>query len=424
MKSLVALALLACSAFGEVRTMTLRQALDIALQQNPDILLARLDQQRARHEVVHARDAFIPKISGGTGAAYTHGFPTSIDGAAPSIFQARTQMALFNRPQSYQLAQANEAIRGAEIDVASKQDEAVYRVATLFLDAERAARSLTTAERQIESLIRMQSLMDSRIGEGRELPIEGRKAALAVARARQSVANLTSDLINAEIALAEALGLPPDDRIRAQPEERAAIALPTEESSVERALETSKELKRLESDLQVKILEVKQHQAERLPKINLVAQYNLLAKYNNYEQFFNRFQYNNFQFGASFELPILSGRSSSAAASQAELDASKIRLEVSRTRTKITANLRRAFQEVRRAESARDLARADLDLAREQINVDLAQFDEGRLPMARVEEARATEQEKWLAYYGSQHALERARLDVLHQSGGLLAALR
>ena len=38
----------ALSLFGEVRVLTLRQALDLALAQNPDLLLARLDQQKAR----------------------------------------------------------------------------------------------------------------------------------------------------------------------------------------------------------------------------------------------------------------------------------------------------------------------------------------------------------------------------------------
>jgi outer membrane protein TolC len=402
MKSLAVFALLSLSASGEVRTMTLRQALDVALNQNPDILLARLDQQKAREQVTGARDPFVPKVYGGTGVAYTHGFPTSIDGAAPSIFQARTQMALFNRPQSYQRAQANEATRGADIDVASKQDQIVYRVAALFLDAELASKSLATAERQIESLTRMQELVESRVAEGRELPIETRRATVNVARARQSVVNLTADLIRAELTLAEALALSPDDRVHAAVEERAVLDLPTEDRSIEQALDASKELKRLESNLQVKILEAKQYQAERLPKINLVAQYNLLAKFNNYEQFFNHFQYNNWQLGASFEFPLLNGRALSSAATQA----------------------RQTFQEVHRAESARDLARADLDLAREQISVNLAQFEEGRLPMARVEEARAAEQEKWLAYYAAQHTVERARLDILHQSGTLLVALR
>jgi outer membrane protein len=245
-----------------------------------------------------------------------------------------------------------------------------------------------------------------------------------VARARQSVANLTADLIRTELTLAEALALGPDDRVHPAVEDRTAIELLPEDRSIELALDASKDLKRLESNLQLKILEAKQHQSERLPKINLVAQYNLLAKYNNYEQFFNRFQYHNWQLGASFEFPLLSGRAFSAAGTQAQIDASKIRVEVGRTRSKITSELRQTFQEVHRAESARDLARADLDLAREQITVNLAQFEEGRLSMARVEEARASEQEKWLAYYASQHTVERARLDVLHQSGTLLAALR
>jgi outer membrane protein TolC len=405
------------SSFGEVRTMSLRQALEVALNQNPDLILARLDQARAREQVTIVRDPFNLKVFGGSGAAYTNGFPTSIDGNAPSIFTARSQMALFNRPLSYQAAQANQAVRGAEIDVGAKQDEVVYRVAALFLDGERASRELTSAERQVESLARVRNLVEVRVSEGRELPIETRKAGVTLLRARQSVEQLTMDLINAETALAQVLGLGPDDRVRAAAEERGPLDLPTEERAIEDALENSRELKRLESNLQMKILEVKQHQAARLPRVNLVAQYNLLARYNNYEQFFNRFQYNNYQFGASFEIPLLVGRAPEAARSQAEIDAAKIRLEVSRTRTRIATDVRRAHQEIRRAETARDLARADLDLAREQLTIDLAQFDEGRVD-------RAAEQEKWMAYYAAQHTLERARLDVLRQSGTLLAALR
>ena len=44
----LALCATASSLFGEVRVLTLRQALELALTQNPDLLLARLDQQKAR----------------------------------------------------------------------------------------------------------------------------------------------------------------------------------------------------------------------------------------------------------------------------------------------------------------------------------------------------------------------------------------
>src|SRR6266446_10857606 len=90
-------------ALSEVRTMTLRQALDLALAQNPDLMLARLDQQKARDQVIIAHDPFVPKVFAGSGAAWTTGFPNSIEGSAPSIFQAKTVMALYDRPQSYQV---------------------------------------------------------------------------------------------------------------------------------------------------------------------------------------------------------------------------------------------------------------------------------------------------------------------------------
>src|SRR6478752_3993831 len=91
-------------AAAEVRTLTLRGALDIALQQNPDVVLARLDQQRARAQVTIEKDPFRPKLFAGSGAAYTNGFPMSIDGNAPAIIQAKAPMAIFDRPQSYRAA--------------------------------------------------------------------------------------------------------------------------------------------------------------------------------------------------------------------------------------------------------------------------------------------------------------------------------
>jgi outer membrane protein len=424
MKLLVCLLLGALSGMAEVKTMTLREALDLALSQNPDLLLARLDQQKARSQVTITRDPFIPKVFAGSGAAYTYGFPSSIEGSAPAIVQVKAQMALFNRPLSYQVAQANEAARGAAVDVERRQDEVIYRVASFYLDAEQAARSLDASQRQAASLQRVRELLDQRVAEGRELPIESKKANLAVLRAKQHLDALSLDLLNAEGALGFALGLGPDERVRAAPGERAPLEVAaSEEASIESALETSKELKSLQSNMQVKLLEIKSNQAERLPKVNLVAQYSLFAKYT-YQAYFTQFQRNNGQLGASIDIPLIVGRTGSALVAQSQADIAKLRIEVGRTRARITNDLRGAYQNLHRAETARDVARADLDLAREELGLDLAQMDEGRLPVAKVESARATEDEKWLAYYEALHTAELARLNVLRQTGTLEAALR
>jgi hypothetical protein len=43
----------ATTATAEVRVMTLRQAVDMAMARNPDVLLARLEQQKARAAKLH-----------------------------------------------------------------------------------------------------------------------------------------------------------------------------------------------------------------------------------------------------------------------------------------------------------------------------------------------------------------------------------
>lgn len=410
---------------GEVKTLTLRQAIELARAQNPDLLIARLDQEKARAQVNLTRDPFLPKLTAGTGAAYTTGYPTSIDGNPPSIIQGKFIMGIFNRSQSYLVAQARESIRGASFVTSQRQNDVIYRVAALFLDAEQASRSLQAVQREAENLARVRELTDQRVAEGRELALESKKSMLAVLRARQRAEALALDLAGSESLLGQVLGLPPSDTVKVQPEERAGLEVPeSEEASIEAALEDSNELKMLQSNMQAKLLEVKSFQATRLPKIDLFSQYAMLAR-RNYQSFVqSRFQRNNEQVGVSFEIPLIIGRAASAQMSQAQIEVQKLRVEVARTRSRIAGDLRKSYQDLRRADAVREVARADLDISREELGIFLAQMDEGRLPLARVEAARANENEKWLVYYEAQHAAEIAKLNVLKQTGTLEAALR
>lgn len=406
------------------QTMTLRQAIDQAMAQSPDVVLARLDQQKARAAIGVAKDPFSPKVYAGSGAAYTTGYPANIEGQAPSIFQVTTQMSIFDRAQSYQVAMANENLRGTEIDVAKQQDEVAYRVASLYLDAEQAARSLEIARRQMENLARVLEIMKTRAQEGRELPLEVKRAQVAVSHARLAAEGLENDLANAETSLGMALGLQAGERIRAAQEERAAIAIPqSEEAAIESAIESSKDIRRLESSMQAKMLDSKSYRAQRLPKASLIAQDEVFAKYY-YQDYYTHFQRNSAQFGASIEVPLWIGKSARAYITQDEADIEKMKIEIARTRSKIRDDVRRAYQDEKHAEAMRDVAKDDLDLAREQVNVDLAQNEEGRLAMSALEQARAAEDEKWLAYFDAQRLAERARLNVLHQTGTLVTALK
>jgi outer membrane protein TolC len=410
---------------AEVHVITLQDAVDIALKQNPDIAMARLDEQKAVEAVRIARDPFTPRISVGSGLAYSSGFPMSIEGSAPSIVQAQATQFLFNRPQSYAVAQARESARSAGIGTAAKRDEVVLRTALLYLDAERLGRLADLARKQIEAVEKIQETIRGRVQEGRELPIENTRSALNVARARQFAELLDADQAAAETSLAIVLGFSADDRVRPRSVERRLPEVPvSENAAVDAAVRTSKELRRLESALAGKGLEIRSERAARLPRVDLVAQYGLFARYNNYEDFFRKFQRHNGQLGISFQLPLTVGPGVNATAAQTEAEIAHLRLELASTRNRVAQEVRQAYRDIRKAETARQVAKLDLDLAREQLSVSLALMDEGRATLRQVEEARFVENEKWIAFYDAQYAIERASWGLLRQTGELMAVLR
>lgn len=405
--------------------MSLRQAVERALQQNPEIAMARLDELKAQEAVRVQKDPFTPHVYFGSGLAYTNGFPMSIDGAAPSVVQGRVSQFLFNRQQSYVVARTREEARGAGITASAKKDEVAFRTAVLFIDAERAARAGEMARKEVESSQKVLATVENRVQEGRELPLESKRAALSLARARQIADSLDADRETAETSLAIVLGYGADDRVQPAAEERATPPLPaSEEAAVGSALQSSGELRRLQSQIAAKGLDRRAAQAARLPHVDLVAQYGLFATFNHYQNYFLQYQRNNGEIGVSIVLPLLPGAGARAAAAEADAEASKLRIQLENTRNQIIADTHQSYREVRKAEEQRDVARLDLEVAREQLSVNLALLEEGRIRLSQVEESRIAESGKWIAFYDTQYAVERAHWNLARQTGDLLAALR
>src|SRR5262245_39552691 len=223
---LYGLTILSAAASAETRTMTLREAVELAVRQNPDLLLARLDEEKSREAIRTARDPFIPRITVGSGLAYSNGFPMSIEGSAPSIVQARASQFIFNRPQQLTIAQTREDSRGAAYALSGKREEVVYRVASLFLDAERAARLGALARKNADSQERVLGIVRAQVSEGRALPLAEKTAALNLARSRQAVDSMEADQATLETNLALALGLSAVDHIRPASADRPVPRFP------------------------------------------------------------------------------------------------------------------------------------------------------------------------------------------------------
>ena len=149
------------------------------------------------------------------------------------------------------------------------------------------------------------------------------------------------------------------------------------------AVAASKELRRIESQIASKQLEIRGVSAERWPRIDLVAQYGMLARFNNYDEFFRKFQRNNGEIGMSFQLPLTIGPGIGSRMAQSRTDAAHLRVELANARNRLAADTQQSYRDVKKAETAAEVARLDLEVAREQLSVNLAQMQEGRLAFRR-----------------------------------------
>lgn len=425
MKTALLVVLLTAFAAAEPRILTLKQSVALALEQNPELLIARLDEQKIQLEVRTIQEPFLPKLVAGSGLAYTYGMPMSVEGSAPTIVQARAIRSIWDPARGLMTAKAREDARGAGIESAIVREDAVLRTAMLHLDLERAQRALLAAHAQEEHLRRIEAAVRIRVEEGRQLPIEGKRASVNLMQVRRRLSALETNVAAFSLALCEALALDPGKGVRAALEQRATPAIPLDENeAVAAALSANKEIRKLESAVAASNLQARAHRAANWPRIDLIAQYGLLGKFNNYEDYFSRFQRHNVQVGASFQIPVFGDEAARARAAQAEVESRRLSLLARQARSKVESDTRGAWQRVRDSESGREFARMDLDLAREQVTVLLAQSDEGRASIQQIEQARIDEQEKWLALYEAETQLERAKLNLLRQTEMLAATLR
>ena len=411
-------------AAAEVHSLTLVQALEIAARQSPEVTLARLDAQRAEQGVKIALDPFRPKAYAWSGLAYTYGYPNSIDGNAPSLMQVRTDMAIYNRPKSYQVAAARETARGSEFASQAKAEDVAYQAADLFLLATQTRHQDETIAGQLPALQKVVDSMSAAVSEGSELPLELKRARVNMAISETRLSSLRLDRDYYEMMLAVVLGYSATDRVKPIDSDLSLTPMPpSEEEAAEIALRNNREMRQMQSNLLAKELDVRSFKAARLPQIDLVAQYALFAKYN-YVNYFQKFQHNNFQIGASIAFPLLIGPASSGLALQSYTDMQKIRIQLDQVRNRILSDTRRSYEQWQKAQKMRDLSHMQLDLAREEVSVLLAQNSEGRVPIARVEQARLEEGDRWIDFYNAEAQVARAKFAILRQTGTLLTAVR
>ena len=410
---------------GDARRLTLSDAIALTMQNNREVRLAAAAVSRAEAERQEIRSQFRPQIFVGTGLAGTRGFPLSIEGSAPSIFQVASSQALFNASLRNSERQAGKMRDASERSLEQTLDDTVAATVVTYFDLDRARRSLESVRGRNENFLAVEQIVEERVRAGLDPPLETTRARLNTARSRSEQVALETQATVLEIRLRGFTGIPQTDAIVTAPAEiPPARADETVDRLISLALERRPGLQALEEEVRAKQFQVRSEEATRWPRINLVSQYGLFSNINNFSDYFRKFARHNAMLGVSIMVPIYERERRAARLSKAEAELLEATYRFEQGQDNIAQRVRELWAEAQQQGAAREVARLELEFARRSVEAALARFEEGRANRLAVEQARVEESRAWVNWFQAQYRAEAARVELLRVTGEIRAVFR
>jgi outer membrane protein TolC len=397
--------------------LTMRQAVTLALQNSRDLALARVQYTVALNEVGVDRAAFLPNLYTGSGAAYTSGFP-SIGGDPPAVFQMNYNQSVFNPLLKGQQHAAEDRAKNMKLELDRIHDDVIVRAVATYLELAKVRHSLGLMRKEQASAAKILEVTRERVTANQELPIEVTRGELAQARVVERILKLEGREEALEGQIRNLTGIPDSQSIDVDSEEPSfATDLPLSELT-DQAIKSDRSIQEAENERLARQHLLRGAHLSYWPTADVVGQYSILSSFNNYDEFYKTFKRNNVSIGVRITVPIFAAKTrANVALAKSELNAAELTL--GNKRQQVRLDVQQKARTVRELEATREVARLDLKLAQETLQLDQARFDQGRLTLRDIEQARLEESDKWVAFLDADFARQQGQLTLLQATGQL-----
>ena len=404
-------------------TLTLRQAVTLAMQNSRELKLARVQYSVALNEANVDRAAFRPNLYTGAGYVYTYGFPSLPGGGPPSLFQLNYDQAIFNPMLKGQQKAAEDRAKNQKLEIDRIQDDVMLRTANAYLELAKVRHSLELIRQEQDSAQKILEVTRERVSANQELPIEVTRGELELARIREKTIKLNDrdDILSEQIR--SLTGIPDSQAVQVETEQPTFAAGQQEPELLNLALQSDRGILEAENERSAREHVLRGAHLSYWPTIDFVGQYSILSKFNNYGEFYQTFQRNNLNVGVVVTIPLFAAKTSAnVALAKSQLNAAE--LSVGNRRQEVRLDVQQKTRTVAELDATREVARLDLKLAQENVQLVQARYDQGRVTLQEVEQARLDENDKWIAFLDADFAKEQAQLSLLQATGQLAKVLQ
>jgi outer membrane protein TolC len=403
-------------------TITLKRAVQLALAHSVSSAQAAADEQRAYASYREAKNEYVPQVAVGSGLGYTLGYPLSLEGSAPSLFNVTAQSALINPALRDFVHAARIEYQAIGEETKDRRNQVTQDTALTYLELVKWEKQMAQLRQQYEDALKMQEIVDQRVKAGVDSQQIGKQSQLVAARAYLRITEAEGAMDTLRANLSQLTGVPENSL---QTDADSVPALPEVQAKNEDLVKAEESNPAVLFAQQHAIAETFRARAEHRslwPTADFAVQYALLAKFNNYAEFFQpgAFQENNASIGVVLRFPFLNF-SQRAHAQAADASATHAKKEVEFTKNQVSQQalkLQRSVEQLQAAQKVSELeyeiSQSNADAIQIKINSGTATVDEGA-------QAHAEMSEKYNALQDANFELVRARVSLLRATGDLQA---
>ena len=430
-------ALLFLPALSLAEPVTLKHAVELALQHANGAAIAAAEQQNASANYRQLRDNYLPQVTAGAALGWSYGFPLSLGGSAPSIFNINAQSALLHPELRAFIHAAQSESSAAGFHSKDQRNQIIQDTVLSYAELEKWEQRLDRLHEIYPDVQKMQAAVAERVKEGIDSELDGTRARLSEARLRLRIAEAQGSADVLREHLSKLTGLP---AAGIQTENDSLPAFPataSEDDASKQAADTSPAVQSAIEHARAQYLRAQGEHRTLLPTVDFGAQYALLSTFNNYQNYYiparpctvsigtflcpaSTFQKNNATVGVSIRIPLFNA-TQRARAEAADAEAVKAKRQADAARNQVSEETLRLQRAVTQMQAARDVAEIESEIAQKSVEAVETRMKSSTANLHDLDNARTQSSEKLIALQDVSFELERNQVALLRATGNLEA---
>lgn len=424
---IVATACVALAQDASPLKITLKDAVGLALKQNPQVILANLQVSQSRQDRLLARSELLPQANGSVSETVNRlnlqaaiglsfpGFPTHV--GPFDVFQAGVNVTapVFDLTLWHRYKSAKLGIQTSQAQETTAREESVILVVSQYLGCQKAAADVGAAQSRVElaQAVYDQSadLQKNGVGTG----IDTLRGNVQLQNEKQRLIQARAELQTSLDGLARLLAIDPVRKLEIA-DAPSFFETPTVQlgETIEKAYTTRPELKALHTEEERAALEAKSAADQRLPKVQFSgfwAQQGLAP-----DTVIPVYQYQ-----GSLIFPLFTGGRIKAERAKADIAIHQLQQQEVELRNRIALEVKNAAVQVESARNEVTVADSGVQLAREEVTQARDRFQAGvannlEVITAQDELARANDNQ-----IGALYRYNQARANLAYAMGQMEA---